>query len=232
MPTPYVFPKLEHRHYSHCMSHQTIYHRKLPHIQALQGTFFVTYRLYGTLPAERKQQLREELLSERKRLERSGCDTADALDKLNRRYFGRFDQWLDAGHYGPSHLKIDLIAQSVMESLHYWANSQIELIAYVIMSNHVHVVFTLLSDTSQTGRLNLLKHLMQSIKSYSGRKANKLLSLTGKFWEEESYDRLVRNDAELIRIIQYVLTNPVKAGLCQHWRQWPWVYIKSEYDMF
>jgi REP element-mobilizing transposase RayT len=100
------------------------------------------------------------------------------------------------------------------------------------MSNHVHVVFGLLGNWTIGGRINSLKNLLQSIKSYSGRKANEKLTLTGKFWEEESYDRLVRNDAELIRIIQYVLNNPVKAGLCQSWREWPYIYVKPEYDMF
>lgn len=100
------------------------------------------------------------------------------------------------------------------------------------MSNHVHVVFTLLNNPTETGKINSLKNLMQSIKSYSGRKANEILSLTGKFWEEESYDRLVRNEAELVRIVQYILNNPVKAGLCQNWREWRWCYVKPEYDMF
>lgn len=214
------------------MPYKETYHRKLPHIQPLAGTFFVTYRLFGTLPTEVRRQLQEELLLKKEQLRREGRDSTEALDELNRRYFGSYDKWLDACYYGPTYLKNESIAQLVSNSLHHWDGTRIDLIAYAIMSNHVHVVFTLSGQATETGEINSLTRQMQSMKSYSGRKANELLMLTGKFWEEESYDRLVRNDAELIRIVQYVLNNPVKAGLCQNWREWAWCYVKPEYDMF
>ena len=68
--------------------HRDYYHRKLPHIQPLNGTFFVTYRLHGSLPLKIKQQLQEELGVESERLKRQGNDSGDAIDTLNRRYFG------------------------------------------------------------------------------------------------------------------------------------------------
>ena len=42
------------------------------------------------------------------------------------------------------------------------------------------------------------------------------------FWDAESYDHFVRDDAELARIINYVLNNPVQAGLVKDWRDWKW----------
>ncbi len=199
--------------------HRDYYHRKLPHIQPLNGTFFVTYRLHGSLPLKIKQQLQEELGVESERLKRQGNDSGDAIDTLNRRYFGRYDKLLDACCYGPTHLSIENIAQVVIDGLHHWDGNRIELLAYAVLSNHVHVVFTLPGDQTETNQFNSLEKLMQSLKSFSGRKANELLKLAGKFWEEESYDRLVRDDGELIRIIRYVLDNPVKAGLCLRWQE-------------
>ena len=50
--------------------------------------------------------------------------------------------------------------------------------------------------------------------------------IQGQFWQHESYDHVVRDEAELLRIRRYVLNNPVRAGLVQQWDEWPWVCCK------
>lgn len=55
-----------------------------------------------------------------------------------------------------------------------------------------------------------------------------LLGQEGAFWEHESYDHYVRDEAELERIIKYVLYNPVKAGLAADWVAWPWTFSKQD----
>ena len=56
---------------------------------------------------------------------------------------------------------------------------------------------------------------MHSLKSFTANECNKLLNRSGAFWQDESYDHWVRDEAELLRIIAYVEQNPVKAGLAQ-----------------
>ena len=56
---------------------------------------------------------------------------------------------------------------------------------------------------------------MHSLKSFTGRECNRLLGREGAFWQEESYDHWVRDPDDLNRIIEYVESNPVKAGLCE-----------------
>jgi putative transposase len=63
---------------------------------------------------------------------------------------------------------------------------------------------------------------MQSIKGFTARECNRLLAQAGMFWQQESYDHVVRDDDELERIIQYVLNNPVKAGLVERPELWRW----------
>jgi putative transposase len=64
---------------------------------------------------------------------------------------------------------------------------------------------------------------MQSLKRFTGREGNRILGLTGQqFWQDESYDRLVRHDAEFDRIAHYIKTNPVKAGLATTPEEFPW----------
>ncbi|MAU00364.1 MAG: hypothetical protein CL608_24750 [Anaerolineaceae bacterium] len=62
---------------------------------------------------------------------------------------------------------------------------------------------------------------MHSLKRYTAVEANKVLGRQGQFWQHESYDHIVRDEAELQRIRQYVLNNPVKAGLVDSAEQWP-----------
>ncbi len=68
---------------------------------------------------------------------------------------------------------------------------------------------------------------MHSIKGFTAGRANQLLGRTGAFWLHESYDHYVRDEAELRRIVAYVVNNPVKAGLVTEWQAWPWTYVRD-----
>jgi REP-associated tyrosine transposase len=67
---------------------------------------------------------------------------------------------------------------------------------------------------------------MQSLKRYTARQANKILGREGAFWQDESYDHVIQDNDEYIRLINYLLENPVKAGLASKWDAWPWTYRK------
>ena len=89
-----------------------------------------------------------------------------------------------------------------------------DLHAFVVMPNHVH----LLVDPLQP-----MAKVMQSLKGYTARQANRLLGRTGQpFWQKESYDHWVRDAAEFAKITHYVEHNPVKAGLVSTPEEWPW----------
>jgi putative DNA methylase len=64
---------------------------------------------------------------------------------------------------------------------------------------------------------------MRSLKRFTARQANRMLGLTGSpFWQDESYDRLVRTGDEFDRIARYIEMNPVHAGLVSEPEQFPW----------
>ncbi len=82
------------------------------------------------------------------------------------------------------------------------------------MSNHVHLLFTPLIDITK---------IMHSLKRYTAVEANQILGRTGQpFWQDESYDRLVRDDNEFDRIKHYIENNPVKAGPISLPEDYPW----------
>ena len=68
-----------------------------------------------------------------------------------------------------------------------------------------------------------LSALMRWLKGRTSRMANRILGRTGMhFWQDESFDHWIRCEQELQELIEYVETNPVKAGMVQVAAQWPW----------
>jgi hypothetical protein len=92
------------------------------------------------------------------------------------------------------------------------------------MPNHVHTVFAPLSEETPSVPLSAIMH---SLKRNTAKQANRLLKRSGCFWEHESFDHYIRNQAEFKRIIKYLLENPVKAGLVDHWKDWRWNYLRD-----
>ncbi len=103
-----------------------------------------------------------------------------------------------------------------LEALRYGAaDRQIyELFAWVLMPNHVHIVFRPMEPLSE---------ILRWLKSATGKRANQLLGHAGhRFWQREYYDHWIRSEPELWRIIRYVERNPVGAGLVTRQEDWPW----------
>ena len=84
----------------------------------------------------------------------------------------------------------------------------------------------------EVGKPEYLHKVLQSIKRHSAKKANIILNKVGQFWQQESFDYLIKDRDELYRIIAYVLDNPIKAGLCHNRGDWKWSYINPEYNEF
>ena len=195
------------------LTYKHIYRRKLPHIQPPGAVLFVTFRLTGSLPGHILEGLR--LKSEKRLAEvKPGIDDSDK-DAEQKRFFADLDRYLDNTHDGPHWLKEPEIADMIIKSLHYRHGKVYELDTFCIMSNHVHVLFTPLEKVD--GSYHSLSAIMHSLKRYTAGEGNKILNREGAFWQHESYDHYVRDEAELNRIRRYILQNPVQAGLVSDW---------------
>jgi putative transposase len=209
------------------LKYKPFYERNLPHFQKNDVYYFVTIRLSGSLPIKVILQLQEEQKQKMDEIsslvEKSFEEKVLLKDEQQRRYFGKFDKLLDNPKSGPMWLKDPSIAEMVKESIHFYDGKKYELMCFTIMSNHAHLVFRILKNDYP------LHKVMQSLKGYSGKKANELLGLSGEFWQHESYDRIVRDDKECERIITYILNNPVKVGLVDKWEDWKYSYVNEKY---
>ena len=197
----------------------THYQRKLPHILPPGETIFLTFRLADSLPVSVIIQLRATYSI------KPTNEDLEAAYRRKKRYFGAFDELLDRSSVGPHWLQEAAVANVVAEALHYRHQRDFTLWAYCLMSNHVHLVVTI--PEVQTAAFS---QVMQSLKARTAQKCNKLLQRIGQpFWQAESYDHVVRDAAEMARIISYTLENPVKAGLIEHWQQWPHSYLNPDF---
>jgi REP element-mobilizing transposase RayT len=212
------------------------YYRNLPHIQPIGACFFLTFNLRGAMPTDVLERLKEER-QQAIRQSQACSGQSEAVHKEQKRYFAKVDRMLDLGLNGNDWLKRPEIAQIVQNSIHEQDQQGYELIAYCIMPNHVHlVVDTALQLDKLANHESVtpvsykpLSHTLRLLKGRSARIANLLLQRRGAFWQPESYDHYVRSSAELQRIIDYVLQNPVKAGLVDGWKDWPFTYLSERY---
>jgi len=200
------------------------YRRNLPHIQPEDGVFFVTFRLNGSLPVKVIKELQEERdfnIRQIKRNNMSKFKLTSAIVEEQNSHFDKFDSHLDNASYGPTYLTNRHIAIIARDAIHYLDGKDYELICYCIMSNHVHMI------VCKTSRI--LYQILQTLKRFTAREANKALNRDGKFWQKESYDNLIRSRNELSNKIQYVLNNPVKARLVNSWEDWEFSYCRKEF---
>ncbi len=170
------------------------YARRLPHWDVVGHPLFVTFRLHGSLPDHR-------------------VFPPDRLVSAGKA-FAAADRLLDASVSGPLFLRQPEIARIVVAALRHGDAElhRYRLHVFVVMPNHVHLLVTpLVVATEWLGPL----------KGFTAYQANRVLGTRGRFWQDESYDHLVRN-GEFERIKRYIELNPVKAGLAATPEEFPW----------
>jgi putative transposase len=156
---------------------------------------FLTWRLQGSLPPNRV-------------FPSKALTSGEA--------FAAMDRLLDEAREGTFYLRQPAIADMVVEAIYYNADvlRHYSLHAYVVMPNHVHILVT---------PTVALPKLTRSLKGITSKRANTMLALVGKpFWQQESYDHLVRHEREFEKIVNYIESNPVRAGLVKESSDYRW----------
>ncbi|MGH9504368.1 MAG: transposase [Terriglobales bacterium] len=72
--------------------------------------------------------------------------------------------------------------------------------------------------------------IMQGIKGASAHKINRLLSRTGQVWQRESFDRVLRLEESMHAKIEYIVQNPVRAGLVKIASDYPSLWVPDLAD--
>ena len=181
----------------------------------------ITYRLADSLPAGALNRISHELrLIPKQRQE---------VEKRR-----RIEEWLDAGH-GCCVLRQPAAAECVVKTWQRFAGERYDLIAWVLMPNHVHVLIRVYERIS-------LGRMVQSWKSYTGRRIAELgLGAPGLAapmgdgtatspWMRDYLDRFIRDEKHFRAAVEYIHGNPVKARLVNNPEDWPWSSA-SDWDL-
>jgi REP element-mobilizing transposase RayT len=174
---------------------------RLPHWQQEGAVYFITFRLADAVP----HNLRTRLESEREAWLRVHPQpwSAEVEREYHERFSGAIERWLDAG-YGSCILRRRDCATIVAEALRYFDGERLGLISSVVMPNHAHALFVQNADWP-------LEKLLRSWKSFTSRRINSLLGCDGSLWQQDYFDRLVRDDKHFANCVRYVRRNPAKA---------------------
>jgi REP element-mobilizing transposase RayT len=106
----------------------------------------------------------------------------------------------------------------IVSALKHFDGERYEVLGYVVMNDHVHV---LVWPEDQYA----LEDIVHSWKSYSAHQLQRKHGRKGRIWQDESFDRIIRDEEELYDKMNYVLNNPRK-----RWPEiesYPWVWCKG-----
>ena len=184
----------------------------LPHWTRDGAWYAVTFRLWDSIPADVLNSWRFEQKNIIKTAEQMKRPlTEKEKQRLAYLQSERIERYLDAG-VGSCYMKDNRVARLVADSVTHFENQRYDLAAWCVMPNHVHVV-------CKPFPRHELSNILHSWKSFSAKEANRILGRQGAFWQTEPHDHLIRDQADFVHAVSYVLENPARAGL----KNWRWV---------
>jgi REP element-mobilizing transposase RayT len=181
----------------------TITGQNLPHWEQAGATYFLTFRLADALPGTLLRKWKHERAQWRL-LHPEPWDEATRVE-YHRTFPVRIDRWLDEGH-GSCLLRDTPCRNAIEKILQHDEGQSCFHHAWVIMPNHVHVLFSLKAATK-------LPALVGAWKSISARRLAEFRQKRGAVWQRDYFDRLIREATHFANCVRYIRRNPHKAGL-------------------
>ncbi|HCN75590.1 MAG TPA: hypothetical protein DIT13_00170 [Verrucomicrobiales bacterium] len=189
------------------------YERHLPHWRVPGCCYVLTFRLADSIPVAVMVEMQAEAEAWQKRLaeaaQRHGGklppEELAAWQEFQQVRMRKLESLLDEGR-GECLLRHPEHQQPLVEALHHFEGSRCEMLAYAIMPNHVHVLCRPLGE-------HALESLTRSWKRHSSDRIHRRLGRSGSLWQEESFDRIIRDAAHYQQAVRYIAKNPLRAGL-------------------
>ncbi len=180
-----------------------VHTHRLPHWQQKGVMYFVTWHMADSLPRHITLEWADQRDTWMKH-HPAPWDHA-TREEYHSRFSRRLDEWLDSGH-GSCVLREGNVRCLVSDALQHFHHDRYELDSFIVMPNHVHVLFQVFQEWR-------LEQIIHSWKRWTAREINRLLHREGAFWQEGYWDRITRNENHLLTTRRYIRQNPVKAHL-------------------
>ena len=165
----------------------------LPHWQQGEVIQFVTFRLADSMPQAKLRQWRDSVLAWKQANPEPWTD--QQTKEYHRRFTWKLEHWLDQGH-GSCIFADPVVRMKIEQTLMHDEGTRAYHHAWVIMPNHVHLLFTPLAP---------LPKIMQLWKGISARKIGQ-----GSIWQRNYRDTLIRDADHFANAIRYIRRNPAK----------------------
>ena len=193
--------------------------RKLPHWDVFNKSYFITFRLRGSLPKDVVVRLKNE-----KELIKAKQNNKEELYQFHRKEFLKIEKVLDSVKNSENaYLTRDDIAPILMNSLSFLEDKYCWRIPhFVIMPNHIHC---LCLDDKPGKRIDKTG-LFSEFKRYTAVKINKIFNRKGRVWNDENFEHWCRDYHKEESVKRYILNNPVKAGFVKSPTDWKWQWSK------
>lgn len=174
-------------------------HGNLPHWNQGHKIYFVTFRLADSLPLDVIHRYEQDCLYMEQVIKMNGGLPEDWKAYKIKKH-NKVLHYLDNG-YGSCVLRLPAVRQIVNDALRYVDGKRCQIHAYVVMPNHVHLLVELFEGESIT-------KVIGSVKQFSSKQINALSGKSGKVWQREIHDRIIRNVAHYNRSVRYIAHNP------------------------
>lgn len=211
--------------------------RRLPHREQPGCTYFVTWRLADSVPADLIQQWKTERSVFHHTHPKPWSE--ETWREYSRNFERRLERWSDEGH-GACHFRHENLRKVVCTSFRHFDQQRYDLVSYVVMPNHVHVLLRPYAGTpaESVGEIPAsaslrsqnraepflhpcsLAGILKAWKGFTAREINRALGRAGTLWMDESFDHAVRSEAQWLKFRDYIRDNPKNAGLREN--EWSW----------
>ena len=185
------------------------YERNLPHWRQPGVTYFITFRLNDSLPAEVVEQAKRERDEWEQRILEHLNLLPESLQEdhiaWQRRTWRKMEVVMDECH-GSCLLRQPDIRQIVADALLFFEGQRSSMLDFVIMPNHIHLAVVALGDYQ-------IEDVIKSWKGYTARVINEKQQRKGQLWQEDSWNRIIRDEEHWMKVMRYIANNPTKAHL-------------------
>lgn len=199
----------------------------MPPLYLNNRIYFVTFRLDDSLPQHKINEMKQIYA-----LAIASIETVDKTERQNKineiaiEIFGKYEYQLDDKPYGNCYLEEKEIATIIYEKVLSMNQVEFDLKCFCIMPNHVHLLFGSLGITAEN-MTDPVDKWLKNIKGSTSRKINLYLGKKGTLWNDENWDRFIRNEEHYSNTYYYIVNNPTKAGLSEKYSKPSYMWRKD-----
>jgi REP element-mobilizing transposase RayT len=199
---------------------ERFYRRRLPHWEVDGAWYYLTFRLSGSIPHALFEKWHAEAGEKRRRLIRRLGQLSSFIERaIADELLRKAERYLDSQIH-VRYLEQLPAAEAFIQNLERGTEQLYLLGPWVVMPNHAHLILTPKRD--EHGEPIRLSRILQHLKGASAIEINRALKRSGRLWQREYFDRVIRSLTDFNRKARYIEHNPVKAGLCEKPEDWPW----------